>query len=124
MIISEKEKQDFTKYAKEEFILNLLSIIDNFELAFKQAEDNEFTKGIKLIHEQLLNLLKKEGLTKIECKNKKFNPEEHEAITKEQHESEEGTIIEELQKGYKLHDRLLRPAKVKISKKSGGKKNE
>ncbi len=114
----EKEKKEYCKYAKNDIILELLTIIDNFELALKSIkEDNEVAKGVKMIHGQLFTLLEKEGVKQIECVGEQFNPHLHEALLTERSEEKENTIIEELQKGYMLHDKLLRHSKVKITKK-------
>ena len=110
-----KEQEQYTKYANESLIYTLLPIIDNFELALKQKkpEDN-FTKGIELIYSQLFELLEKQGLKKIEAKGK-YNPQLHEALLQEHSDKEKDTILEELQSGYRLGDKIIRAAKVKIS---------
>ena len=120
---TEQEKQLIIKNANQELIQQLLTILDSFELAFKtQKEDNEFAKGMKLIFSEFYSTLEKEGLRKIECLGKKFDPNFHEVMLQEESDQEEGTILEELQKGFMLNDRVIRFSKVKISK--GGKKNE
>ena len=114
----DREKIEFIKYAKEDLILNLLEILDNFERALCNCKDDEFSKGINLIFKQLKDLLEKEGIKEIE-KLEKFDPEKHEALIAEK--GEEGKILEELQKGYILHNKIIRPAKVKVGR---GEKNE
>ena len=114
--------QGFLKYSQEEFILKILPILDNFDLAEKklpeEMKNNETVKGLFQIKTQLKDFLKSQNLEEIKSVGEKFNPEFHEAV--EQTESgqgkEPGVIIEEIQKGYKTNGRLLRPAKVKVSK--------
>ena len=114
---TEQEKQLIIKQANQELIQKMLSILDSFELAFKtQKEDDEFAKGMKLIFSEVYSTLEKEGLKKIDCLNKKFDSNFHEVMLQGESEKEEGTILEELQKGYMLNDRVIRFSKVKISK--------
>jgi len=118
---TEQEKQLIIKQANQEIIQKFLAVLDSFELAFKtQKEDNEFTKGMKLIFSEIYSTLEKEGLKKIECLGKKFDPNFHEVMLQEESDKEEGIVLEELQKGYMLNDRVIRFSKIKISK--GGKK--
>ncbi|MBU1201302.1 MAG: nucleotide exchange factor GrpE [Nanoarchaeota archaeon] len=115
---TENECADVRKYAEEELIKSLLSILDNFELALKNKEcKEEFTKGVELIYSQLFQMLEDCGLKPIKCEGEKFNPYMHEALLSEKTDQEENTVLEELQKGYKLHDKVIRHAKVKVSKK-------
>jgi len=115
---TEKENQEFRKFALQEFIKKLLPIIDNFELALENKDNKEeFVKGVELIYSELYTILEDAGLIKIEALNQKFDPYIHEALLAEKSDKEPNTIIEELQKGYKLHDKVLRHAKVKVSKK-------
>lgn len=119
---AEQEKQLIINQANHELIQKLLTILDSFELAFKnKKEDDEFAKGMKLIFLEIYSTLENEGLKKIECLDKKFDPSFHEAILQEESDKNEGIILEELQKGYTLNDRVIRFSKVKISK---GKKGE
>tara|TARA_Y100000310_G_scaffold340125_1_gene434882 strand:+ start:1853 stop:2326 length:474 start_codon:yes stop_codon:yes gene_type:complete len=113
----DKEKVHFLEYSKAELIAKLLPIIDTFELALQNSQDNkEFAKGIEMIFGQLYSLLEQEGLRKIEV-NGKFDPFKHEVLMKEGSDKEEDTILEELQKGYMLKDKVLRHSKVKVSEK-------
>ncbi len=112
----EKSKAEFVKYAQAELIDKLLPVLDSFELALKNTKDKEkLLKGVELIYTQLYSLLEKQGLKKIESKGK-FNPHLHEVLLKEESDEEEDTILEELQKGYMLDDKVLRHSKVKVSK--------
>ena len=107
---TEIEKQELIKYSKQDIILNLLEILDNFERA-----EEELSEGTKLIYKQLKNILEKENVKQI--KEDYFNPEKHEVISTE--EGEENKILEEFQKGYTLHNKTIRTSKVKVGK--GGK---
>jgi len=112
------EKCDFIKCSNAELILRLLPIIDSFEMALKNtAKHSDFVKGIELIYSQLYDVLEKEGIRRIETTNRKFDHNLHEVMLVAESDAEPDTIIEELQPGYTLNSRVLRPAKVKISKK-------
>jgi len=113
------------KYANEEFILNLLPVLDNFELAEKNLSDelknNESVKGLLQIKQQLKDWLKKQGVEEIVAVGEIFNPSWHEVVgevteTENLSNKQTGLIVEEIQKGYKINGRLLRPAKVKVVK--------
>jgi len=112
---------EILKYANEGLILKILPILDNFEIAFKKLPENlktnENIKGIFQIKTQLQDLLKSQGLEEIKSLGEKFNPELQEVIEEvETKDKESGIVVEEVQKGYKLHGKVIRPAKVKISK--------
>lgn len=119
----EREKQEFIRYANETLVVELLNIVDDLErtveLAQEKHEDfSAFLQGIEMILAHLYELLKKYGLTAIEAKGNIFDPNYHEALLKiETNEYPEDTIVEELQKGYMLNERVIRTAKVKVSKK-------
>ena len=116
---TEKEKAEFVKYAKAELMQSLLPTIDTFEIALKSTKDNEkFAKGMEMVYAQLVSTLQSEGLKPIECVGKKFDPYLHEVMLKEKSDKDDGFVLEELQKGYMLNDRVLRHSKVKISEKS------
>lgn len=117
----ENEKADIYKYAAESVVTKLLPVLDNFDRAFKevQEEDKEdaFTKGIELIRQDLDKILVQEGLEVIESDNQKFDANLHHAVFMEENkEVESEHIIETFQKGYKLKDKVIRPAMVKVSK--------
>ncbi len=113
---TDKEKQDFCKYAEKELMVELLPVLDNFELALKNTKDNsEFIKGVELIYAQLVSGLEKKGLKIIETQGK-FDPHKHEVLLQEESDKDSGEILEELQKGYQLNETILRTAKVKVSK--------
>ena len=110
---TEKEKQEFTKYACGEIVKELLPILDSFELAIRNTKN----KDIEAIYSQLWQMLSSQGVKRIKSLNEKFDPYFHEALLQEESNKEEGTILEELQSGYTLNDVLIRPTKVKIAKK-------
>jgi molecular chaperone GrpE len=110
---------DLLKYAAEEMILKILPILDNFEIAEKritpELRENENIKGILQLKDQMKELLKRNEVEEIKAEGEKFDPVLHEAVEMVEGK-ESGTIVEELQKGYKINGRLLRPAKVKVIK--------
>jgi molecular chaperone GrpE len=117
---SRLEKEDFAKYASMKLIEQLLPIVDNFERALaasQQAKDfDALLKGIEMTAKQLDQVLAQEGLKSIETVGQPFNPEFHQAIMQvESTEHEEGIIVEEIQKGYILKEKVIRPAMVKVS---------
>lgn len=117
-----KEKQEFMKYANESLILELIYIFDNFELAFNSAtKSRDFDalhKGVEMILNQMRGFLKEKGLERIESVGKKFDPTRHDAIEQIEMEGcEDNIVIEEFQPGYMLYGRIIRPAKVKVSKR-------
>ena len=122
----EREKQEFVKFANEGIILELLNILDDLErsvsLAEAQKQDPQaFLKGVEMILAHLYDMLKEYGVKPLEAKGKIFDPHCHEALMQvEDQDLPEHTVIEELQKGYFLNDRVIRTAKVKVSKKQGG----
>jgi molecular chaperone GrpE len=120
----EKQCQDFAKYANEAIILELLTILDDLENATQMAENKNanlenFLKGIEMILTHLYEMLKSHGVKPIEVVGKPFDPHTSEAMLQVASELPEHTVVEELQRGYFLNDRVLRTAKVKVSKKSG-----
>jgi len=127
----EKEKEDILKYGSFNFASGILSLTDNLDRAFSIFKNNEKFKdkefvdiknGIELIEKELLITLEKNNITYVDCLNKKFDPNFHQALSEVESEKEHGTVVEEIQKGYLLHDRLLRPSLVNIAK--SGKKDE
>lgn len=115
-----KEKEELAQYATSKLVTELLPVMDNFERALVSAPANPefeaFAKGVNMIFRQLEGVLKAEGLTAMETVGEPFNPEYHQAIMQvESEEYEEGIVTEEIQKGYLLKDKVLRPAMVKVS---------
>jgi molecular chaperone GrpE len=117
---TQKEKEELAKYASMKLVTELVPVIDNFERAMatvpEGTEVESFSKGIEMIFRQLETVLNNEGLTSMDTVGQPFNPEFHQAIMSvESDEYEEGTVVEEVQKGYMLKDKVLRPAMVKVS---------
>jgi molecular chaperone GrpE len=115
----EREKGEFYQYALSELLKELFDVLDNFERALEtqnKGNGKSFREGIELIYKQYQGLLMKQGVKPIEIKEKKFDPHLHQAfMTEESEDVEEPEVIEELKKGYILHNRLLRPALVKVA---------
>ena len=117
----ERDKQEFVKYANEGLIEEFLGILDNLERSVEAAkakhQDYEgFLKGIEMVMAHVHEMLKKNGVRKMETKDKIFDPHCHEILMQEQSEDlEDGKILEEFQKGYYLGDKVVRTAKVKVA---------
>lgn len=107
----EKEKEDFVNYANRDLILKFLDVLDNLERASQTGDE-----GIILIYKQFKDILEKEGLEEVDATGK-FDPYYHEVVAVENLDCEEETIIEVLQKGYLLNNKVLRHSKVKICKR-------
>ena len=116
-----KEQQDFRDYAAVDAIKPLLPVLDSFERALQvKSEAAEFRSGVELIYKQLLTALAKLSVQPIVAKGEPFDPHYHEAIEMvETSDAPDHQVIEELQRGYKFKDRLLRPAMVKVAKNPG-----
>jgi molecular chaperone GrpE len=114
---AEREKADFQRYALASVIRDLLPVLDNFDRALEHAEEgDEFHKGVALIYKQLFDVLQRHGLKPISESGVRFDPNFHEAVIREEDPSVPShTVTAVLQKGYFLHDRLLRPAMVKVA---------
>ncbi len=110
------ERDQFVQFANEGLITALLPILDGFGRAMEHAPE-EVTKGIALVKKQLEDVLTKHGVKEIEALGKVYDPNLHEAILQKEHSGPEGVIIEEMQKGYTLHGRVIRPSMVIVSKK-------
>ena len=121
---AEKQGEELGKYLKADLIAKLLPTLDSFEMALKNTSDKEkFIKGVELIFAQLYSLLESEGLRPIKAVGEQFDPYRHEVLMKQESDKEEDAILEELQKGYMLNDKVLRHSKVKVSKKVNIKKS-
>lgn len=110
---TEKENVEFRQYATKKLVLDLLPILDNFEMALRVVAD----EGFKLIYAQLFEILERHGLKRIDALGKKYDPKVHEALLFETSEKEPGIILEELQKGYIVGETVVRPARVKITRR-------
>ena len=122
----DQEKEDILKYGSFTFAQQILSLTDNLDRAFqifkndekfKKDEFKNILNGIEMIEKELLETLEKNSIKYIDCINKPFDPNLHQAIGEKDSEKEPGIVIEEMQKGYLMHDRLLRPSMVYVSKK-------
>jgi molecular chaperone GrpE len=116
-----REREHMTKCANEELIRRLLEVIDNIELALEAASDAKdfdgFKQGIELIYKRVSEILSKEGLCPITCLGEDFDPNYHEAVMAIDAEGKESEkVVEEMQKGYTLDGRVIRPSKVVVSK--------
>ena len=112
---------DFRDYATSDTIKSLLPVLDSFERALQvESEAADFRSGVELIYKQLQDALMKLGVRPVPAKGEPFDPHYHEAVEMvETTDAADHEIVEELQRGYKFKDRLLRPAMVKVAKNSG-----
>jgi len=123
-----RDQEALVARAHERLVKELLPVVDDLERALEAAEEHEEAKledGVRLVHRALRDTLAKEGLEEIET-NGKFDPHVHESLLSQPSDAEEGSVIEVVQKGYRLGDRVLRPARVVIAaarEESGGDGN-
>ena len=117
----DKERRDLAEFAAAGIVTELLPVLDNFERALQApsaGEPDALRKGVELIHKQLFDLLLKRGVKPIEALGADFDPNIHEAVIHEaSDEHRDGEVMQELQRGYRLGERLLRPAMVKVAKR-------
>jgi molecular chaperone GrpE len=118
-----RERQDAIRFANEALLEKLVPVMDNFDMAL-QAVGNANTSidslrtGVAMIHSQLRNVMTESGLEELDSLNQPFNPSWHEAVSQQETtEVPEGQVVQQLRKGYKLRDRLLRPATVVVARK-------
>jgi molecular chaperone GrpE len=117
----ERERGELYQRGRDDVLLQFLPVVDNFERALSSLETSDgdaesMRHGVELIHKQFKDLLSKFGLEAVEALGQVFDPHVHEAVTTEATDKhEENTVIEEFQRGYRIGDRLLRPAKVKVA---------
>jgi len=123
----EQEKEDILKYGSFSFAQQILGLTDNLDRAFQIFKNDEKFKtdefknilsGIEMIEKELQSTLEKNSIRYIDCLDKPFDPNLHQAIGEKESDKSPGTVVEEMQKGYQMHDRLLRPSMVYVSKKS------
>lgn len=118
-----RETEEFKKYANEALVSALLPVVDNLERAIAAFQDNHtdqasLLEGVSLTHAEILRVLERFHVTAVDAMGKPFDPNYHEAVMQEaSDEHPENTVIKELQKGYVMHNRLIRPAMVVVSKK-------
>jgi len=117
-----KRNEEFRKYAELSLIEDILPVADGFEKAFKEESwkkvDKAWRNGIKYLYNQLMGVLKEHNLEPIDAVGKRFSPEEHEAFAEVPvgDERDDGIVVEELRKGYKMRGKVVRPAQVKVGK--------
>jgi molecular chaperone GrpE len=112
-----RERQEYVQLANERLIAELIPILDDLERALSAAEQHEEAQledGVRLVHRALAGLLARNGVAPIETDGK-FDPHVHEALLSQPSESEEGSVLDVVQKGYKLGDRVVRPARVVVA---------
>ena len=117
-----REQAAFAERASERLVKELIPILDDLGRALEAASAHEEAKledGVRLVHRSLADLLQKQGLNEIDTEGK-FDPHVHEALLSQPSDAEEGSVIEVVQKGYKLGDKVLRPARVVIAGPSEG----
>jgi molecular chaperone GrpE len=115
----ERERKDTVQYAAVDLMRDLLPLIDDFERALQTDAPGaeSYRQGLEIIHRGLMELLRKRGVTPIEAVGTTFDPELHQAVsTEEAPDRTDGEVIEEFRRGYRLGDRLIRPAMVKVAK--------
>lgn len=120
-----RERQEAIKFANEGLLTKLLPIIDNFEMALAAANTpstdpsvESLKKGIQMVHSLLKSTLAEAGLEEVDALHKEFDPNLHEAVSQQETtEVPEGHVVHQMRKGYKFHERLLRPATVVVAKK-------
>ncbi len=117
-----REKEDSIKFANSSLLTDIISVIDDFERALQSSEDSKdfqaFHSGIELIEKQMITMLESNwGLKRFDSAGQPFDPEKHEALMMEESDEYDAqTVLEDFMKGYTLHDRVIRHAKVKVSK--------
>ncbi len=127
----EKETQENLKYAVKNFSYDLLNVTDNFQRALSSISKGDIDSnpnlknlmiGLEAVEKEIYEIFEKNGIKRFDSLKEKFNPEIHQAVSKKTTEFPEGIVVEELQKGFLIGERLLRPAMVIVS--TGNKKNE
>jgi len=119
-----KEKDAITKMANERLIHDLLVVLDDFERALPSLENEKNKEGMQMVYKKLIKILSEYGLEPIDCVGRKFDPNTHEALCREQCGEETNTILEDLGKGYRLKSKVIRPSKVKIAEQVTGEKGD
>ena len=117
---NDAERADFARYAKADLIKKLLEVLDGYDRALEtmpaDAEGQPWLEGLRLVERKLRQLLDGEGLQPFDSVGTPFDPYQHEAVAHLESDAPEGTVISEYQKGYRLHDRVIRPALVTVAK--------
>jgi molecular chaperone GrpE len=110
-----RDRETITNLANERFAVDIIEVLDNFERAIK-ADDAHLREGIMQISHLLSSQLQRHGITPLDALNKPFNPAEHEAIAHVPSDEKEGIVVDEVARGYRMHDKVIRYAKVAVSK--------
>jgi molecular chaperone GrpE len=119
---SSREMAEFRKFANQSLIKEMLSVVDNLELAMNssngnKAIDKDLLQGLEMTHKEILKVFEKFDVKPIDAKGRPFDPSFHEAVMQEEtNDSPKNTVVNELQRGYMIHDRLLRPSMVVVAK--------
>ena len=119
---AQREKDEARQFANQGLLEKLLPVLDNFEMALTAVKDADpsVRDGVQMILDQLLSVLKESGVEPVDAMGQPFDPNLHEALSQEETtEVEEGTVVQQVQRGYKLNDRLVRPARVVVAKAPG-----
>ncbi|NLJ72056.1 MAG: nucleotide exchange factor GrpE [Syntrophomonadaceae bacterium] len=115
---NQRDKEEYIKYANMAMVKKILPVFDDFERAIDNKDSQDYEglhKGMELIFKKLWEIVKAEGVEPIEALGKPFNPEFHQPLMMEDSSEPENTVLEEMQKGYIMHGRLIRPSLVKVS---------
>jgi len=122
-----REKQDAIRFANETLLQKLIPILDNFDMALSAAQTAQadavqsLQTGVNMIHQQLKSVMAEAGLEEVDANGKRFDPNLHEAVSQQEtSDVPEGQVLQQLRKGYKFRDRLLRPASVIVAKRPTG----
>ena len=119
---AQREKDEARQFANQGLLEKLLPVLDNFEMALTAVKDADpsVRDGVQMILDQLLSVLKESGVEPVDAMGQPFDPNLHDALSQEETtEVEEGTVVQQVQRGYKLNDRLVRPARVVVAKAPG-----
>jgi molecular chaperone GrpE len=125
---NEQERADFARFAKTDLITKLLEVLDNFDRALEHVpadqRDQAWVSGMWLVERRLRDILAGEGLEEVASVGQPFDPRIHEAIGHVDSDAPEGTVVEEVRKAYRIHDRIIRPALVTVARARTGVEGE
>ena len=116
---AQREKEDVRQFSNQDLLEKLLPVLDNFEMAITAVKeaDPSIKDGVQMIYDQLFAVLKDSGMEPIDAMGEAFDPNLHEALSQEETtNANEGTVVQQVQRGYKLNERLVRPARVVVAK--------
>lgn len=109
-----REREEYVKHANERFVKELLPVLDDLERALAHGEEHSIEEGVRLVHRSLVSLLERHGVQEIDASGR-FDPHMHEALLSQPSDAEEGSVLDVIQKGYTLGDRVVRPARVVVA---------